>query len=315
MTKVKFRYNPETCRYEPFYVRGKALRNRLIVFLALSAMAAFGGYLGLRNYFETVDELLLAQKNHELKVEWNMLHTSALEANEKLAGFIDKDDNNYRMIVDSQPLPRSIREAGVGGSDRIQMHIIRDFPHIINEYTFIEKLKHKVDVEIQSYDEIGRILDRKIAMWAARPALQPLSNADLLYLHVRYGSRMHPLLGFVRDHRGLDFTADTGTPVYATGDGTIKMAYFSESFGKVIFLDHGFGYETRYAHLSQFNVRKGQRVKRGEIIGHVGSTGLSGGPHLHYEVLFEKEHVNPIHFFQRDLSKSEFQKIVNQVKE
>lgn len=315
MKKGRFRYNPDTCRYEPFYISGKALRRKAMVFLILSALVATGGYAWLRTYFETLDELLLAERNQALKVEWNILHDRAEKAGGELANFIDKDDNNYRLIVDSQPLSRSIREAGVGGSDRIQAQILHDYPLILAEYSFIEKLRHQVDIEIQSYDEIDKLLDRKIAMWAARPALQPLSNADVLYLHMRYGSRLHPLLGFVRDHRGLDFTADTGTPVYATGDGVIKMAYVSKSFGKVIFVDHGFGYETRYAHLSEFNARKGQRVRRGEVIGLVGSTGLSGGPHLHYEVLFQGEHVNPIHFFQRDLSKTEFQKIVDQVKE
>ncbi len=315
MSNQKFTYNPDTCRYEPFYVKGKVLRKRLALFFTFASLVATSGYLWLRSYYETIDEFLLSERNQQLKVEWNILHSRARKANDQLAYFIDRDDNDYRVIVDSQPLPSSIREAGVGGSDRIQADIVRDFPLILREHTFIDKLNHQVDIEIQSYNEIDRMLDRKIAMWAARPALQPLSNSDLLYLHMRYGSRLHPLLGFIRDHRGLDFSADKGTRVYATGDGVVKMAYYSQSYGKVIFIDHGFGYETRYAHLSEFNVKKGQRVKRGEVIGFVGSTGLSGGPHLHYEVLVDGQHVNPIHFFQRDLSKEEFQKIVNRVKE
>ena len=149
-------------------------------------------------------------------------------------------------------------------------------------------------------------------MWAARPAIQPVSNKTLTHLHSTFGERLHPLLGYVRDHKGLDFTADTGTPVYATGDGVIKTAYFSGSFGNVIFIDHSFGYETRYAHLSRFNVTRGQRIKRGDIIGFVGSTGLSGGPHLHYEVLYKGLQINPINFFQRDLSNKEYEKLVEE---
>lgn len=310
MARTKFRYNPETCRYEPFYVKGKALRKRIFVFMFLSFMLAAGGYFWLKNYFETVDELLLEQKNQALRIEWDILHQRVKQVSENLAHFIDKDDNNYRVILDSPPLSPSIREAGVGGSEKINHKLLNDFPEVLREYSAVEKLQHQVEVEVQSYKEINQMLDRKIAIWAAKPAIQPLSNKDLTYLHTTYGSRMHPILGFIRGHKGLDFSADIGTPVYATGDGRVKNAYYSESFGNVIFIDHLYGYETRYAHLSRFNVKNGQQVKRGEVIGYVGNTGLSGGPHLHYEVLYQDEHVNPINFFQRDLNNKEYEKLI-----
>jgi murein DD-endopeptidase MepM/ murein hydrolase activator NlpD len=310
MARTKFRYNPYTCRYEPYYVKGKVLRKRFFMFLFLSLAVAAGGYRWLNSYFETLDELLLAEKNRALKVEWDILHQRVERANQKLAEFIDKDDHNYRVILDSNPLEPSIREAGVGGSEKINHKILRDFPAILHEYQAIEKLQHQLDVEVQSYSEIDKMLDAKIAMWAAKPAIQPLSNEDLTYLHIKYGPRMHPILGFIREHKGLDFSADIGTPVYATGDGKVKTAYYSESLGNVIFIDHLFGYETRYAHLSKFRVDNGQEVKRGEIIGYVGDTGLSGGPHLHYEVLYHGEHINPINFFQRDLNNQEYEKLI-----
>jgi murein DD-endopeptidase MepM/ murein hydrolase activator NlpD len=149
-------------------------------------------------------------------------------------------------------------------------------------------------------------------MWASRPAIQPVSNKALTHLHATFGERYHPLLGYVRDHKGLDFTAEIGTPVYATGDGQVKSRYFSGSFGNVIFINHDFGYETRYAHLSEFNSKVGQKVKRGDIIGFVGNTGLSRGPHLHYEVLYKGLQINPINFFQRDLSNKEYEKLVEE---
>ncbi len=310
MARRKFRYNPQTCRYEPFYVKGKTLRRRAMVFCTLALTIATSGYFYIRQYFETIEELLLDQKNHSLKVEWNILHERVERANEQLTSFIDKDDNNYRVILDAAPLDPSIREAGVGGSERINYKLLNGFPSILEEYTAVEKIRHQLDVEIQSYQEINKLLDRKMAMWSAKPAIQPLSNEDLTYLHLRYGSRFHQILGLVREHKGLDFSADIGTPVYATGNGKIKSVYVSASFGKVVFIDHQFGYETRYAHLSRFNVENGQSVKRGQLIGYVGNTGLSAGPHLHYEVLFQGEHVNPINFFQRDLNKSEYQKLV-----
>lgn len=310
MAGTKYIYNPKTCRYEPFYLKGKKLFKNVLVFFLLSFVVAFGGYLWTIRYFETVDELLLEQKNQALKIEWDILHQRVEKAGLALSGYIDKDDNNYRVILDSSPLPLSIREAGVGGSERINYQLIKDYPVILKEYIAIEKLNHQAEVELQSYKEIDKLLDHKIAIWASRPAIQPLSNWDLTYLHTTYGPRLHPILGFERLHKGLDFTAGIGTPVYATGDGKIKSAYLSESLGKVIFVDHQYGYETRYAHLSKFNVKPGQSVKRGEIIGYVGDTGLSGGAHLHYEVLYQGEHVNPINFFQRDLSNKEYEKLI-----
>jgi murein DD-endopeptidase MepM/ murein hydrolase activator NlpD len=312
MAATRFRYNPETCRYEPFYIKGKTLRNKILVFTLLSLTVAAIGYVYLNRYFETIDELLLEQKNQTLKVEWDMLHQRVEKAKDQLAMFIDKDDNNYRVILDTQPLGFSIREAGVGGSEKINHQLLKDFPLILDEYLAVEKINHQLDVEVQSYKEIDKILDQKIAIWASKPAIQPLSNWDLTYLHTTYGSRLHPILNYFREHKGLDFSADTGTPVYATGDGKVKNVYLSESLGKVIFIDHLYGYETRYAHLSKFNVIIGQSVKRGEIIGYVGSTGLSGGAHLHYEVLYHNEHVNPINFFQRDLSNKEYEKLIEE---
>ena len=309
---TKYRYNKETCRYEPFYVKGKILRQRIFVFVSLSFVVALGGYFWLISHFETIDEMLLEQNNQTLKIEWNMLHERIEKANKSLAALIDKDDNNYRVILDSSPLSASIREAGVGGSERINHKLLKEFPIILDEYTTIEKLRHQVDVEIQSFKEIDKMLDQKIAMWASRPAIQPISNLQLNRLHLTFGLRLHPIFKVLQDHKGLDFTAPEGTPVYATGDGVVSQAYFSSSYGKVIFIDHNYDYETRYAHLSAFAVQQGDKIKRGEIIGYVGNTGNSVSDHLHYEVLFNGIQVNPINFFQRDLNNKEYGKLIEE---
>ena len=309
---TKFKYNPDTCRYEPIYNRGKVLRNRIFIFLSVSFLIALGGYFWLINQYETIDEMLLEQKNQALKVEWNILHERIANANQSLAGLIDKDDNNYRVILDSSPLPASIREAGVGGSERINHKLLREFPVILKEYISVENLKHKLEVEIQSYKEINNMLDQKISMWASRPAIQPISNLHLDRLHTRFGLRLHPIYNVMMEHKGLDFTADEGTPVYATGDAKVSQIYFSSSYGNVVFLDHGYDHETRYAHLAAFAVKLGDKVKRGEIIGYVGNTGTSVSNHLHYEVLFKNTQVNPINFFQRDLNNKEYEKLIEE---
>ena len=312
MARTKFRYNEKTCRYEPFYVKGKVLRNRILMFVLLSLGLAVGPYFCLLKYIPSLDEIFLVEENQRRIIEWEILHDQIEEANQKLLTLIEKGDHNYRVILDSEPLDASIREAGIGGSEKINKSQLQDFPMVLKEYLVFEKLKHQLDVELQSYDEIAKMLEEKSTMWASRPAIQPVSNKTLTQLHTTFGERFHPLLGYVRDHKGLDFTADIGTPVYATGDGVIKSAYFSGTFGNVIFIDHGYGYETRYAHLSKFNTTARQRVKRGEIIGFVGDTGLSRGPHLHYEVLYKGLQINPINFFQRDLSNKEYEKLVEE---
>lgn len=309
---TRFRYNETTCRFEPFYVKGKVLRNRILLFMSLSFLLSFGSYLYVLRFVPSLNEIFLTQENQRLKIEWDGLHDEIQEANQKLIALIEKGDHNYRVILDSEPLDPSIREAGTGGSVKINTAQLQEYPLVLQEYRMFEKLKHQLEVELQSYDEIARMLEQKSIMWAARPAIQPISNKTLTHLHATFGERRHPVLGYVRDHKGLDFTADVGTPVYATGDGVVQMAYYSESFGNVIFIDHNFGYETRYAHLSKFNVRRGQRIKRGDIIGFVGDTGLSKGPHLHYEVLYKGLQINPINFFQRDLSNKEYEKLVEE---
>jgi murein DD-endopeptidase MepM/ murein hydrolase activator NlpD len=312
MARTQFRYNEKTCKYEPFYVKGKFLRNRILIFVSLSLALAICSYIYLLKYIPSVDEIFLTAENQRLKIEWDILHDRIEEAEKKLQALIEKGDHNYRVILDSEPLDASIREAGIGGSEKLNTTRLQEFPLVLKEYLFFEKLKHQLNVETQSYDEIANMFEEKSTMWAARPAIQPISNKTLTHLHATFGERFHPLLGYVRDHKGLDFTADIGTPVYATGNGIIKSAYFSGSFGNVIFIDHNYGYETRYAHLSTFNTKRGQKVKRGDIIGFVGNTGLSRGPHLHYEILFNGHQINPINFFQRDLSNKEYEKLVEE---
>ena len=169
---------------------------------------------------------------------------------------------------------------------------------------------NQLEVEEQSFDELSKVVEAKRTMWASRPAIQPIDNKDLIRLHTIFGMRKHPLLGYVRPHKGLDFTADNGTPVYATGDGRIATSYYSNSYGNVVYINHGFDFETRYAHLQKYIVEAGDYVKRGQIIGYVGNTGTSVSSHLHYEVLYKNEQINPINFFQRDLNNQEYERLI-----
>jgi murein DD-endopeptidase MepM/ murein hydrolase activator NlpD len=227
---------------------------------------------------------------------------------DQLSKLEQNDDHNYRVILDLEPLDITQREAGVGGREKESSFIGNYF--IRTAYEQAEKIKNRLDIEAQSMKQLKEELERKERMWASRPAIQPIDNKQLTRLHTIFGLRLHPKYGDVRPHNGLDFTAPTGTPVYASGDGKVHMAYFSSSYGNVIYIDHGFQFETRYAHLNRYIVKDGEEIKRGQIIGYVGDTGTSVGPHLHYEVLYNGNPVNPINFFQRDLNNKEYEKLI-----
>ncbi len=310
MQRTKFSYNPETCKYEPYVPSKQTIRKQSIIFISLSFLLALGCYWGFIKYFGSLDEQRLTRKNLVLKVQWKILEERTTKALSNLKELAEKDDENYRVILDAEPLPTEVREAGSGGREKNIDPALQAQPHVLQAYNTLEKLGQQVEVEVQSYDELNKLLNKKISMWASRPAIQPISNKTLDRLHMSYGLRMHPIFHVLKDHKGLDFAAPKGTPVYATGDGQVAMAYFSGSYGNVIYINHGHHYETRYAHLSKFAVHAGEKVKRGQVIGYVGNTGNSKAPHLHYEVLFYGQHLNPINFFQQDLSNKEYEKLI-----
>ncbi|MFZ2907247.1 MAG: M23 family metallopeptidase [Cyclobacteriaceae bacterium] len=308
--KRVFLYNPETCQYEPQFLTGKKFLRNLLRFVALSTVVALGLFTWYINRFAPLEEQYLEQKNYALHLEWEALEKKIDGAYSQLNQLIEQDDHNYRVILDLQPLGNEVREAGVGGAERLYLNEVKDYDLITRTYKRYEKLKHQLDVEKQSFDELNKVTEIKRTMWASRPAIQPIDNKDLTRLHTTFGLRFHPLLGYVRPHKGLDFTAASGTPVYATGDGTVLTSYYSNTFGNVIYLNHGFDFETRYAHLTRYIVETGEFVKRGQIIGYVGNTGTSVSPHLHYEVLFKNEQINPMNFFQRDLNNQEYERLI-----
>lgn len=310
MSKIKYRYNPKTCKYEPWHLRGKALQDRVAMFIGLSILLGGVFYLIFIRNYNSLEEQLLQRENLTLKAEWQILEDRIHESFSALNTLVEKDDKNYRVILDAEPLSPEIREGGSGGSERFNIDDIKNFPNLVYDYTILQKLKNKLDVEVQSFHELDEMLNERTEMWASRPAIQPINNKQLDRLHMSYGSRFHPIFKVVKEHNGLDFTASKGTPVYATGDGKVTMAYFSGTYGNVIYIDHGYGYETRYAHLSKFAVKQGDKIKRGHVIGNVGNTGTSVSSHLHYEVLFRDQHVNPISFFQRDLSNKEYERLI-----
>jgi len=308
MTKVKYAYNSETCKFEPIIVSPKAAGRKLLFFLGVSFAIGLIGLTYFNSRFPHLDETLQADENQKLKTEWQVLVMQLDRTSEQLNKLELNDDHNYRVILDLEPLDITQREAGVGGRAKESSYITN--PLIRTAYERAEKIKNRLEIEAQSMKQLKEELLHKEKMWASRPAIQPIDNKQLTRLHTIFGLRLHPKYGDVRAHKGLDFTAPSGTPVYATGDGKVDMAYFSSSYGNVIYINHGFQFETRYAHLTRYIVKDGEAIKRGQIIGYVGDTGTSVGAHLHYEVLYKGNPVNPINFFQRDLNNKEYEKLI-----
>lgn len=313
MYRKKFIYNKETCKFEPYSLSQRARTLHVVFFLFFSLAIAGGMMYWYLDKYELPDETWLTQENRILKVEWEFLRERINLNQTELSLIQERDDHNYRVILDTEAIPASIRQAGFGGRENIPP-LLSNRPQsrnmIIESYSHVEKLKRQLDIQATSYKEIKDLLDYNERKWASRPAIQPINNKELTRLHTTYGLRFHPIHNAYMEHKGLDFTAPLGTPVYATGDGVVSASYRSTSYGNVIFIDHNFDFETRYAHLSKFIVEKGQKVKRGEIIGYVGNTGTSSGPHLHYEILFKGKQINPINFFQRDLRNEEYERLI-----
>ena len=229
----------------------------------------------------------------------------------------ERDNNLYRVYFEASPIPEEQRRAGFGGVNRYKdLEGYDNSDLVINTAKRLDILTKQTVVQSRSLDEIERLAANKAALIEAIPTIQPVKNKDLTRIASGFGYRSDPFTKARKMHFGMDFSAKRGTPVYATGNGVVKRADSrSSGFGKHIRIDHGFGYISLYAHLSEYNVRRGQKVKRGDIIGYVGNTGRSAGPHLHYEIIKDNKKINPLNFYYGNLSPEEFEALLTQSKQ
>jgi murein DD-endopeptidase MepM/ murein hydrolase activator NlpD len=224
----------------------------------------------------------------------------------------ERDDNIYRVIFEADPIPNSIRKQGFGGINRYEKLLgLSNSELMINTSKKIDQLTKQLYLQSKSFDEVIDLAKNKSNMLASIPAIQPVANKDLKRMASGYGYRIHPIYKTRKMHYGMDFSAKTGTEIYATGDGVVsKIKRSKRGYGNYVKINHGFGYETLYAHMSKYIVKKGQRVKRGEVIGYVGNSGISTAPHLHYEVRKDNKKINPMNFYYNDLSPEEYEKML-----
>ena len=310
MSKVKYYYDSENLAYRKIKTRKRRKLGVIILFLLASALFGFLSFIVLLNtpYFETPKDRLQAREIENLRLNYALLNKKMDQVNGVIEAIENRDNNLYRVYFNKSAIPDSIRKAGLPGISRYKtLEGYDNSQLVINTTKRIDVLSKELAIQSKSLDAILKLAEAKSDFLSAIPAIQPVRNENLKQMASGFGYRTDPFTKARKMHEGMDFTAKTGTPIYATGDGVVAKADNTASgYGNHIVVRHGFGYETLYAHLSKYNTRAGQRVKRGDVIGYVGSTGRSEAPHLHYEVHKDKKVVNPLNFYYGNISAVEY---------
>ena len=311
MRKVYYIYNPTTRTYDRVY---PTFRQRMVNFLKrlfVGMGLGAGSFILLIWIFGSPSEKELRIENSRLLAQYNVLSRRLDEALGVMQGIQQRDDNLYRVVLQADPVADAVRKAGYGGTNRYEeLMDMANSDLVVNTTQKMDMLNRQLYIQSKSFDEVVDLFKNHDEMLKCIPAIQPVANKNLKYTASGYGMRIDPIYKTAKFHNGMDFSANIGTPVYATGDGVIKKAGWQSGYGKIIVVSHGFGYETWYAHLNKYNVRGGQKVVRGEVFGEVGNTGKSTGPHLHYEVHLKGKVVNPVNYYFMDLSAEEYDQMI-----
>ncbi|MCE1201468.1 MAG: M23 family metallopeptidase [Bacteroidia bacterium] len=312
MAKLKYVFNQKSLSYEPYRVTWKLRLWRFFTFIITSG--AFGGvaFLFFIEFFGSPTERKLKRELENMVFQYEQLNDKMENMELLLKDMQQRDDNIYRVIFEAEPVPSSIRQAGYGGVDRYSgLSGFKNSDLIIETHKRLDRIASQLYVQSKSFDEVYNLARGKSLMLAALPAIQPLRQNDFRAITSHYGVRLDPFYKVYKFHEGVDFSTPVGTEVFATGDGVVESVdrnYFG--YGNTIIINHGFGYQTLYAHLSSFSVKRGEKVKRGQKIGKTGNTGKSTSPHLHYEVRKGGRPVNPINFFFNDLTPEQYKQIL-----
>ncbi len=314
MAKVKYYYDSDTLSYRKIeYKKGRKTKIFILSLLGmfLSGFLLLVIYLNIP-YIETPKEKALKRELSNMELQFELLNKKMIQAQTVLSEIETRDNSIYRVYFEANPISDEQRKAGFGGVNRYNN--LEGFDNsnlIISTSKKLDVLTKQIVVQSKSLDEIARLAEEKEQLLKAIPTIKPVKNEDLTRMASGYGYRSDPFTKARKFHRGMDFTAPRGTPVYATGNGVVKRAdRRSSGYGRHIRITHGFGYISLYAHLYKYVVRRGQKVKRGDLIGFVGSTGRSQAPHLHYEIIKDGKHVNPLNFYYGNLSPEEFAELL-----
>lgn len=314
MAKQKYIFNHKTLSYEELVV---PLSRRIVRWTLVLLSIAGGAFLFailLYTFFQSPNEKMQARELEYMKLQYEILNDK-LDNMELLITDLEQRDNDlYRVMFEADPIPNEVRRSGFSGIDRYaNLYGYRNSGSVVGAAQKLDMIASQLYHQSVSYDTLFAIARNKEAMLACIPAILPLKETEVKYISSFFGHRPDPIYKITKFHSGMDFSAQLGTEAYATGDGVVvEVDRDHWGYGNMVTIDHGFGYKTRYAHLQKFAVRKGQKVKRGQLIGYIGSTGKTTGVHLHYEVLKNGVQVDPIHFLYNDLTPDEYEQILQQ---
>jgi murein DD-endopeptidase MepM/ murein hydrolase activator NlpD len=312
MPKSRYRFNPESLSYDKIRLGFRAVLLRSLAYFVGSLLIALVYYLIFAIFVDSPKEKALLREIDQLTLQYELIQRE-MSGIEKVIGQLEEtDDNLYRTIFEAEPIPATLREGGVGGVNRFKELEGYDNASIVIETAKrLDKIRKQVYIQSKSFEDLIDLARRKEDMLSSVPAILPISNKDLTRTASGFGLRIHPFYKIIKFHAGMDFTAPMGTDVYATGNGVVEAVNSSKrGLGNHIIIDHGFGLKSIYAHLEGFNVRPRQKVERGDVIGFVGSTGMSVAPHLHYEIKLNGVNVDPVNYYFNDLTPEEYERMI-----
>lgn len=312
MKKIRYYYNTQTLRYEKYETPWQVKLLRFAGFISAALVFAFIIIAAAYTYLDSPKEKALKREITMLRLQYRELNSQLSQLQAVASDLQQRDDDIYRVIFEAEPIPASVRQAGSGGASRYrELANYENGELVIVTAQKLDQLRKQLYIQSKSYDELSRLIAQREEVLASIPAIQPVSNKNLKHIASGFGMRIDPIYKIPKMHEGIDFTAPIGTPVYATGDAVVhEVEYGRSGYGNHIILSHKSGYKTLYAHLNRIVVRRGQQVKRGDLIGHVGSSGKSTAPHLHYEVWKNDVKLDPINFFFNDLTPEQYEELL-----
>lgn len=309
--KAYYFYNPNTLSYERIYPSFKDRVYSLLRHLTTGIAFGVATFFAMLYLFDSPMESQLRKENKLMQTQYEVLSRQLDDAMEVLEDIQQRDENLYRSIFQAQSIPQSVRKSGFGGSKRYEHLLELSNPDLAVATTRrLDQLRKQLYIQSNSLEELIEIGKSQEERSKCIPAIQPISNKDLTRTASGYGMRIDPIYRTRRFHSGMDFSAKTGTEVYATGNGVVTYVAWKQGYGNCVMINHGYGYETLYGHLHKYKVRVGQKVTRGQIIGEVGNTGKSTGSHLHYEVIVRGKHDNPAKYYFMDLTPEEYDRMI-----
>lgn len=307
MGKTKYHYNPHTLKYEQVKISPQGRILRVTGFLSCTFLLAVIIAYAIYSLIDSPKEKQLKREISQMSFHFELMQERLKQVDVVLKDMQQRDDHIYRAIFEAEPIHPDIRKAGYGGINRYDN--LKNFSNsdVMTETAkMLDQISKEIYIQSKSYKELTKLARSKTEMMASIPAIQPIDRRRQKGFLSGFGIRIHPIYKIRRMHAGLDFTSPLGTPIYATGNGVIEEAGQESGYGNCVIINHSYSFKTLYGHMNRYIVKKGQRIKRGDLIGYVGNTGASTGPHLHYEVWKNGEPVNPVNFFYNDLTPQEY---------